>query len=112
VVDSNVWVAAAINPEGLCGQLLLAALDGRWYSVVSPLLVEELTEVLRRDKFRRWLSLEEVELFVAGLVACCDVQPDPVSTPDPISSTRTTTRLSDLVPPVLTPSQFLGRISG
>lgn len=35
VVDVNVLVSAARTPNGLCGRLLEAAIDGRWRPVVS-----------------------------------------------------------------------------
>jgi hypothetical protein len=46
VVDVNVLVSAARTPNGLCGRLLEAAIDGRWRPVVSMMLFEELEDVL------------------------------------------------------------------
>ncbi len=40
VADTNVLVAAAITPRGLCGRLLDAAIDGRWQLVANPDLTE------------------------------------------------------------------------
>lgn len=77
MADTNVLVAAAITPRGLCGRLLTAAIDGRWTLVVSPLLVAELEEVLGRDKFRRWLSHADAHRFVANVRVLADVAPDP-----------------------------------
>jgi putative PIN family toxin of toxin-antitoxin system len=129
VADTNVLVAAAITPRGLCGRLLEAAIDGRWQLVTSPMLLAELEEVLSRDKFRRWLSVEEAAQFVADIKVLADVVSDP-----PVGSTRETadpkdeflvtlvcaadvmglisgdphlTELVDLDPPVLTPAIFL-----
>jgi hypothetical protein len=48
VADTNVLIAASIKPRGPCGELLLAAIAQRWRPVVSPLLLTELEEVLRR----------------------------------------------------------------
>ena len=39
MADTNVLVAAAITPRGLCGRLLEAAIDGRWQLVTSPMLL-------------------------------------------------------------------------
>ena len=63
-MDPGVLVAAAISPGGLCRQLLRAAVDRRFTIVVCPALVAELEEVLRRPKLRRYLSPNEVGLFV------------------------------------------------
>lgn len=84
VPDTNVLVAAAITPRGLCGRLLDAALDGRWQLVASPHLLAELSTVLAREKFRRWLTEDEAHL----------------------------TDLAELDPPVLTPAAFLEWLGG
>lgn len=131
VADTNVLVAAAITPRGLCGRLLAAAIDGHWLLVVSPQLVDELEAVLGRAKFRRWLSHDEAHRFVTDLTVLADVVPDP-----PESAVRETAdpadeflvalaRSADVValisgdqhlldllgsdPPVLTPATFLAR---
>lgn len=131
VADTNVWVAAAVAPAGVCGRLLAAALQSRWKPVVSPLLVEELRTVLLRPKFRRWLSLDEVDQFVADLAAIGDKVDDPVAgpsrrSPDPDDEfllalaeaadvealVSGDSRLLELriTPPVVTPAAFLRRI--
>lgn len=125
-------VAAVIAPRGVCGQLLDAALDGRWQLVVSPQLLSELAAVLGREKFRRWLSQHEADRFVADVTAVADVRPDPVPvsgrmTADPkdeflvalartadvvalVSGDAHLTGLIDLDPPVLRPAAFLARL--
>ena len=85
MADTNVLVAAAIAPRGTCGHLLDAAIDGRWTLVLSPKLVSELDTVLARDKFRRWLSLEDAHRLVAGVQGLAVVVADP-----PVSSTQVT----------------------
>lgn len=82
VPDPNVLVAAAIAPRGVCGQLLGAAIDGRWQPVVSPHLLGELREVLARTKFRRWLTLDEARQFVRNVRDLADERPDP---PPPVT---------------------------
>lgn len=81
VADTNVWVAAAITPSGVCGRILQAAIGGRWQPVVSPLLLAELDEVLARPKFRRWLSTDEAQQFVADLKVLADEVDDPGTEP-------------------------------
>lgn len=132
VADTNVLVAAAITPHGLCGRLLDAAIDGRWQLVVSPQLMSELATVLRRDKFRRWLSLAEANRFVADIRVLADEVPDPppsaaAETADPkdeyllalakatdvvalVSGDPHLTDLVDPDPPILTPAAFLDQL--
>jgi predicted nucleic acid-binding protein len=52
VLDPNVLVSAAIPPVGPPAQILLAWADERFDLVISPQLLDELSEVLGREKFR------------------------------------------------------------
>jgi len=45
--------------------------------VASGRLITELADVLRRDRFRKYLSLEEVEEYVAEIKAVCRTVDDP-----------------------------------
>jgi putative PIN family toxin of toxin-antitoxin system len=132
VVDVNVFVSAARTPNGLCGRLLEAAIDGRWRPVVSMMLFEELEEVLARPAFRDVLGQEATDRFLAGLLAIAEWAKDPegasvVSTRDPdddyllalahsaqvdvlVSGDRDLTDLSDPQPPIETPAQFSQRL--
>jgi putative PIN family toxin of toxin-antitoxin system len=129
VADTNVLVAAAITSRGICGGLLEAAIDGRWQLVASPMLLDELEEVLSRDKFRRWLNQDEAAQFVADIKVLADIVSDPPvgsgwETADPkdeflvtlvrvadvmglISGDPHLTELVDLDHPVFTPAGFL-----
>lgn len=60
VADTNVFIAAAIGPAGTCGRLITAIAQHRWQPVVCPMLVGELSDVLHRDKFRRWIGVDDV----------------------------------------------------
>ena len=62
-----MWVSAAITPRGVCGQLVDAALVGRWQPVASPRLLGEVEAVLARERFRRWLTTDEAEQFLSNL---------------------------------------------
>ena len=53
--------------------------------VVSPRLLAELTGVLLRDRFRRYVTAAEVRELVANLAAVAIVIRDP---PDPVAVTR------------------------
>lgn len=45
--------------------------------LVSPLLLVELREVLRRDKLRRWVSVAQSRAFVDAVELLADTVPDP-----------------------------------
>jgi putative PIN family toxin of toxin-antitoxin system len=79
VVDTNVLVAAAIKPTGLCRLLLDAAVRRQWQPVVSPQVLGESEPVMGRAKFRSKLSEEDIRDFIAGLVAIPEVVADPSS---------------------------------
>ena len=67
VLDPNVLVSGAITPRG-AGARILALIDsGDLVSIASPQLVAELSAVLRRPKFRRYLDLEDVGEFMDEL---------------------------------------------
>lgn len=77
VADTNVWVAAAIAPGGVCGHLLALVIEGQWEPVVSPLLLQELADVLARQRFRRWLSVDDASRFVEDLIRIAESFNDP-----------------------------------
>lgn len=68
VLDPNILVAYALNPgRGNIGDLVGRCLRGEIELIVSEHLLDELESVLRRDKFRRWCTLEQVDDFVAAV---------------------------------------------
>jgi putative PIN family toxin of toxin-antitoxin system len=88
VFDPNVLVAAALVRDGAPAECLRAHADGRFELLVSERLLGELASVLAREKFRRYLSLDQAQRLVAALrrdaVLCADpAGPPPVSSPDP-----------------------------
>lgn len=64
VLDPGVLISAILSRSGPPAQLLRAWLDGRIDVITSPLLVDELDEVLEREKFRRWLTLDDASAYV------------------------------------------------
>ncbi|MDP9022423.1 MAG: putative toxin-antitoxin system toxin component, PIN family [Actinomycetota bacterium] len=81
VVDTGVLVSALISPGGPTS-LILDALDAEDFTLIaSPALLDELTRVLHRDKFRRYVTIEEADHFVADLRERADLHPDPASVP-------------------------------
>ena len=63
-------------------------MDHRWQLVASPQLIAELVTVLRRPKFRRWLSEEEAARFVADARVLADMVADHPASPDRQLMTR------------------------
>jgi uncharacterized protein len=83
VLDPGVLVSALITPKGVPAKLLLSASAGSFELVVSPLLLEELGSVLRREKFRRYVDLDDVAAYLDLLHHDAEVSADP-ETPPPI----------------------------
>lgn len=132
VLDPNVLVSALISPAGPPREILTAWIQGRFELVASPALLTELADVLARARFRRWVSAPTAAEFVEGLaedaIVIEDPAPQPGLSPDPdddylitlaragaadylISGDRHLTGLADPTPPVLTPRQFLDRLT-
>jgi hypothetical protein len=84
VLDPGVLVSALITPRGTPAKLLLSAGEGDFELIVSPLLLEELELVLRREKFRRYIDQDGVTAYLDLLRRSADVAADPESLP-PIS---------------------------
>jgi len=52
VLDTNVIVSALLVPSGTQAAVLLLALEGRVALYVSPAMLTEYAEVLRRPRFK------------------------------------------------------------
>lgn len=85
VLDTNVLVSALISPGGGSARLLLELRSGAFELIVSPLLLAELREVLRRDKFRRYVSEAEADAYVELIRSEGVVHADPGPSPEPLS---------------------------
>ena len=88
VVDSSVFVSAVIgNPGSPPSAVFEAWEDGGFELIVSPKLLEELSGVLRRPKFERYLEARDVDELLAQLEAGAtvidDVDPGEPITRDP-----------------------------
>ena len=127
VFDANVLVSALISLTGPPREIVGAWADERVELVVSAALRDELTDVLARPRFRRWVSTEVAAEFITGLAQDAVLAEDPPAqsglSADPdddylvtvaratgadylISGDRHLLGLADPVPPVLTPRQF------
>jgi putative PIN family toxin of toxin-antitoxin system len=96
VLDTNVLVSALIAPDGASARLLTELRAGTFELVVSPLLLAELGEVLRRPKFRRYVSEGEVDAFVELIRGESIVVDDPAPSPEPLSGDPDDEYLIDL----------------
>ena len=81
VLDPGVLVSALITPTGIPAKLLLAARGGSFELIVSPLLLEELEAVLRREKFRRYVDLGGVAAYLDLLHGDAQLAADPEDPP-------------------------------
>ncbi len=66
-----------INPYGVPARVVEAVAAGAVVAVVTQDLLDELTAVLIRPKFRRWLSVADAVAFVETLGGYADFHPDP-----------------------------------
>lgn len=77
VVDTGVYVSAAISGQGPPAQLIQAAVEGRVVLLLSALLLSELREVLERPKFSWRLTPDDIEGFLDALVLLGEPVQDP-----------------------------------
>lgn len=77
VIDPNVWIAGLINPYGTPARVVEAVTTDQVVAVATQHLLDELTAVLIRPKFRRWVSVADAVAFVETLGGHADLQEDP-----------------------------------
>jgi putative PIN family toxin of toxin-antitoxin system len=89
VLDANVYVSAAVNPEGPPGQIIERFLrEAAFENVVSPAICDEVLRVLDYPKVRRWIragldphlwfeGIVVLSLVVAGEYEAAGVSSDP-----------------------------------
>jgi putative PIN family toxin of toxin-antitoxin system len=63
VADTNVLVSATLVKEGASNRILQAWKEGEVELITSPVLLEELEEVLKRPRIRKyqWMTAEEIQ---------------------------------------------------
>jgi putative PIN family toxin of toxin-antitoxin system len=81
VIDPGVLVSALIAPTGAPAKLLAQAQAGELEMIVSPSLLDELGEVLGREKSRRYADLDAVDDYLDLLRRHALVVPDPEGPP-------------------------------
>ncbi len=90
VLDTNVLVSALISGSDPPGRLLSAVKRGNVALVTSEYQLEELRDVLGREKLRRFISPEEAADLINSLESIgsmiadlpdCELSPDPGDNP-------------------------------
>ncbi len=133
VLDTNVLVSALISPGGVSARLLLELRSGAFEILVSPLLLADLREVLRRDQLRRYVSEAEADAYVDLIRSEGVLRADPSPSPEPLGADPDDECLIDLARdaradalvtgdahllelraaiPALTPAEFLETLPG
>jgi len=79
VLDLNVYVSALINPTGTPAHVVRLGLQRRYELVICPALLSELHEVLGRDAFRRYFTVDEAAEFVGAVAGASDEVDDPAA---------------------------------
>ena len=95
VLDTNVLVSALISPGGGSARLLLELRSGAFELIASPLLLAELRDVLRREKFRRYVSEAEADAYVELIRTEGVVRADPAPSPEPYPANSSTSHACD-----------------
>lgn len=131
VLDPGVLIAALISSQGAPARLLTLWLEGAFEVVVSPKLLGELSTVLRRSKFRRYVTEDEAEQYVDVLRRLAIILEDPEEveavSADPkddylmalaggagaivVSGDSHLTEIVNPDPAVVTPREFVDRLS-
>ena len=132
VIDTNVWVSAALAP-GPPREVLEAWTSHSSIEVVMCFeLFEEMSEVLlQREKIRRWLSVDEAERCLTAIRAIVSFVPNPLNdevglrdNADSyivtlarqencefiVTGDRDLLEWPDQRPPCITPKEFLNRL--
>jgi len=62
VLDTSVLVAAILQPDGPSGQVLRAFRQGRFTHITSSAILDEMVDVLAREKIRRASKLSRQDI--------------------------------------------------
>lgn len=81
VLDPNVLVSAFISPSGPTSAILDSLDAGELVPIASRALLAELAEVLHRDKFRAYATLDEVAAYIEGIAQKAEPANDPDQMP-------------------------------
>ena len=79
-LDRDILISRLLSPGGTTRQILVHFRWGAFELITSTALIDELGEVLRRERFRRYVTEEEVNEFVALIVRESTRREDPAPT--------------------------------
>lgn len=80
VLDANVFISELIAKRRNGKSLVEACLDGQLELIYSNRLLDELEDVINREKFRRWFTVDQgMQLIDAIVLAGTEVQDRPQS---------------------------------
>jgi putative PIN family toxin of toxin-antitoxin system len=77
VIDTNIWISALINPGGAPARLMQAVRNGQIRLALSLPLIAETDTVIRRDRIRRRIALDDqgIDAFLSAARASAIVVP-------------------------------------
>lgn len=82
VVDPNVFISALMAKPGSPNLAVAQAVTtNKLILVACPALLQELSDVTHRERFRRWFSLEDAQRLVDALALIAEMHPDPPTVP-------------------------------
>ena len=67
VLDTNVYLAALIKPQGVCARVLAKFDSAHFQLICSELILKEIFQVSGREKFTNYFSVVEVKKLIAGI---------------------------------------------
>lgn len=77
VLDTNVFVSAAIKPEGNCAQIFNYGQEGKFVPLVSQFILDEVTDVLARPhiqkKYRAQVTASKRERYLETIPQVAEV---------------------------------------
>lgn len=78
VIDPNVFISALMAKSGSAAlSTAQAVATDHLVLVACPHLLAEFSQVAKREKFRRYFSVEQAELLVTALRMKAEMRPDP-----------------------------------
>jgi predicted nucleic acid-binding protein len=113
VVDTNVWIAALISPDGTARELVRAVLDRDIDVLFTESTFNELVSRLAKPKFDPYRDAEQWHAFLTALVDRAQWVEDSGEADAIISGDRDLLGLGVYEGvPILTPAEFLVRVAG
>lgn len=77
VIDPNVFVSALMTkPDSPTVAIAQAIATGELKLVACPALLQELSDVAHRERFRRWFTIEDVQHLVDALTLIAEMHSD------------------------------------